>query len=250
VTEQKPIWPVDIFLARFPGPSGIEYRESVDYCMRLQAAAYKDPRVGIFQFDSEPHLQIDVARNAAVEKAKTAGADLLIMIDNDMQPDHVAPHIASKRQFFPDLLDLLETKWTRDSLNPMIVGVPYRTGAPFYLPLGYYLQPGNDEYGDPVHDLAEIPEDSAMIMRGIQLAPAVAAGLLAITMDVFSFLHLPYFELKTNESRTKLRNTEDLTFCGDAFASGIKCYCNWDAWAVHWKRSPIGKFFIASTEGH
>ena len=81
-------------------------------------------------------------------------------------------------------------------------------------------------------------------MHGIQEVAALPTGLILIDMQAiqkFTEHHDPpffYYEYDTDK-QTKKASTEDVTFTRDLSLAGIKQYCNWDAWAGHWKRELV-----------
>lgn len=123
--------------------------------------------------------------------------------------------------------------------------------------------------------LSPYAREHAAMMRGIQPIGAGPTGSIMYSMDAFDLFppmvnkqlvldeykdgkitgeraiqlmnRQGWFFYETNQNRTKKESTEDVTNTREIQLAGmVKCgspvvFCNWDAWAGHWKPKCVGK---------
>lgn len=243
-------------------------------------AAKKDPRIGkIFEFDAND-TPITMVRNDFVLKARAAGADVLVMIDSDMQPDCELKHDSYSKPWWDTSFDFLYKHWAK---GPCCVAAPY--GGP---PPGenvYVFQWGaKGVYGDETKfDLRQYTREEATMMSGIQEAAALPTGLIMYDMRCFELTEpsgrsnidilndVRDGKISPNSADIELRDgwfyyewpdqyaaqkasTEDVTQTRDLAQAGWlqlgynPVFCNWDAWAAHIKPWAVRKPRKISTE--
>lgn len=235
-----------VMLARFPG-RGQEHPHVTDWCIDTAIAAVRDTRVQEFSKWWHIGTPVDVLRNAAVAEAKTRKAHILLMIDSDMQPDHENEQLPSLAAFWTSSFEFFCSHWSH---GPCVIGIPYMQS--YTQPAAYGLAKiGNGP--ETMYDLTHLSPAEAIRATGITEVPVVGTGLVMIDMRAFepfvsrwsqerTELALPYFYYTyLDKARTKIKNTEDIVFCANAFEAGLPIYCNWDAWSVHWKYVAVCK---------
>jgi hypothetical protein len=223
-----------VFFARFPY-GAIEHPDTTEWLISTAVKCKLDPRVDKVHYGRFDDTPITMTRNLAVERAKEAGADYLVMIDNDMSPD--IPVLGAK-PFWESTMEFM-----LNHNGPCIVTAPY-CGPPPRCNI-YVFQWANwmNNSAQPDIKLDQFTREQAAQLSGIQRVGAAPTGICIIDMRTFKKLKPPYFyyEWADKELQHQKASTEDVTFTRDADMLGIPVYCNWDAWAGHWKRYRVDK---------
>lgn len=233
---------VSIMLARFPQGHKDE-PEGTDWLMRRALEWYEDERIDAVFLWREDSTPITMLRNAAIEAAKECGADFLLMLDNDMGPDcELEAGDPSAKPFWKTSFDFALQQ--RALGSPCVIAAPY--GGPPPIENIYVFQWSSDESTCPDRlgnfSLAQYGREQAAGMKGIVEAAALATGLILIDMQGMKYLEPPYFYYEYPDSReSKKASTEDVTYTRDMSLIGVKQFCNWDAWAGHWKWKKVRK---------
>lgn len=214
---------------------------------------------------------ITMVRNDAIVTAQRAGADILIMVDSDMAPDLYQGQPDAK-PFIESSLDFLDQHYER---GPVCIGAPYCGPEPNKAGDGespVYVFEWTNSHNGPQTDcglqLQMIPRNHAARMAGIAPVAAIGTGLVMWDMRLFKHLPQPYFEYEwegdgepchecgcpTPGPRHKKASTEDvmhtrnISLIGEDRLGYNPVFCNWDAWAGHWKPKCVGKPRIQSVE--
>ncbi len=239
--------PVKVLIARFPGGNS-ENPDVTDWLVHTVCAMKEDIRVSDIFHWRRDDTPVDMSRNNAVELAKTSGADLLLMVDNDMKPDAYLPSntngLGKDSRALPFWLSSFNFAWDhRFHKGPCVIFAPY-CGPPPHENV-YVFHWTNMESGAPMDQdmsLSQYGREWATEMTGIRETAAGPTGLILIDMDVFKELEPPYFYYEwTDKNHQQKASTEDVTFTRDVSLRGIPIYCNWDTWAGHWKRKCVGR---------
>lgn len=179
--------------------------------------------------DQEP---TPAARNHAVEVARSAKADVLVMVDDDMVP---------AEGFFDSAIDHL-----RDHPGAVVIGSPYCGARAGGCAVQVMQRPVSALVAKPGEQselfMERVEREDAAKRKGIELVHAVGTGLLACNMAAFDALAEPYFDYEyTTPSRSNVALTEDFYFTRDLSTAGGRVYVDWDHWSSHAKVEIVGK---------
>lgn len=224
-------------LGLLPG-DGTYRKETAHWLMWLARKYADDPRYDLLKPIVHTDTPADMVRNRIVRDAQAQGADLLLMVDSDMDPDYywAVERSPEARPFVPSSLEFLE-KLDR----PAVIAAPYCGPPP-----NEYVYVFEWKWGEVSHDfdgkLQMYDRTAAAMHRGVTQVAALPTGLILFDMRVFDLLPPPwfYYEYK-DQYRTHKASTEDVTFSRDCALCRIPIYCNWDAWARHIKTKAVGR---------
>lgn len=240
--------PVSVMIARFPG-GNMEHSDTTDWLIPTVLTIKSDSRIKDVLNWKIADTPICMGRNHAIILAQEKKVDFLCMIDSDMKPDayHVrnTSRIALDPQaklFWDSSFDFIyEQRFKHDA--PCMVAVPY-CGPPPHENI-YVFHWENKESGVPIDQdmsLEQYSRRHASEMHGIVECGALPTGLILIDMLTLKDAPQPltYYEW-TDKSEIRKASTEDVTFTRDTCLRGYRMFCNWDAWAGHWKPKCVGK---------
>ena len=227
-----------------------------EWAVPLVANLSKDPRVDQIRMWNLADTPITMTRNRAVLQAREHGVDVLVMIDSDMHPDMYAP---DGKPFFESSFDFLVDHYHK---GPCVIGAPYCGPPPnecVYV-FKWENMRSNASYAD--FQLKMYERHEAAQMGGIQECAALPTGLIMYDMRAFELTEPKtaedkpwfYYEWKDRYCADKA-STEDVTQTRDLSLAGVQAwgynpvYCNWDAWAGHWKPLCVGKPLIIDAKG-
>jgi hypothetical protein len=210
----------------------------------------RDPRIDQIRVWNLADTPITMTRNRAVLQAREFGVDVLVMIDSDMKPDTNAGQPDAK-PFFQSSFDFLVDHYHK---GPCIIGVPYCGPPPVECVYVFRWQNIQTGHPNPDFQLEMYDRHTAVKMSGIQECAALPTGLIMYDMRVFDLTEPKddqdkpwfYYEFKDRFQADKA-STEDVTMTRDVSLVGTQklgfnpVYCNWDAWAGHWKPKCVGK---------
>ena len=163
---------------------------------------------------------VEPARNTAVQIARRAGADALVMVDDDM-----APHPA----FFPTALEAFRVG--HEGQPVLAVGSPACSAERL-------VNVARNEGGV----LVRPSRHETAGLAGLERVWCVGTGLIAIHMDAFALLGPPYFRIEYADAEcTTAGATEDIAFSRNLSEAGGCVLCAWDCWSGHAKEELIGK---------
>lgn len=234
---------VNVFFAFFPygGNGGIssEHPSIRTWFARTVQACQRDERVGqIFDRDFSD-TPITMTRNAAVREAKMVGADFLVMCDSDQHPDrHLG--LPGARPFWESSFEFAYERRRKDLVT--IVGAPYCGPPPTENVYVFRWSRWETDSATPDFRLEQYGREETVALSGIRECAALPTGLILFDLNAFDLVKPPYFYYEyTDEYETEKASTEDVTATRDL---SIVCqerhgyspvFCNWDAWAGHWK---------------
>ena len=168
-------------IARFPGDNS-EHPASSQWVIDVSARMMKDPRISEVTHWYKSDTPITMVRNEAVEVAKARGADILVMIDSDIKPDHVAPGIPSSKLFWESSFDYF---WKHYEKGPMLIAAPYVGPAPNEWPYIFQWKCLQSHHPNPDWQLEMFSREAAAERAGFEHVPALPTGLILIDMRVF-----------------------------------------------------------------
>lgn len=234
----KPKKPAKIFVARLPYGNA-EAPSVGDWLINTTLWMQTEPRVADFRFAAIDDTPTSMVRNKMAKIAMEWGADLLLFVDSDMQPDYLIGQDghANAKPFLPTAFD----HWWKHA-GPCITSAPYCCGGKHEDPLVFrWSTPSSPPLLSDVR-VTRFSREETDTLTGITRANALPTGLMLIDMRVFKFLPTPWFYYEyTDDTYSEKASTEDITFSRDACLHGVPLYCTWDCWAGHWKRKLVGK---------
>ncbi len=237
---------LSVMFARFPY-GHCDEPDTTDWLVTTVLAAKADPRIGNisrFRADDTP---IPMTRNLTIAAAQAAGVDLLCMIDNDMKPDAYLPANVNKleadpeaRPFWESSLDFLLSDACE---GPGVIAAPYCGPPPHENIYVFQWKNYQSDHPNPDLHLAQYSREEAALWKGITEVAALPTGLILIDMRALARIPPPYFDYEYADAPYNSRkgSTEDVFFTRNLSLAGVHVYCNWDAWAGHWKRKCVGR---------
>jgi hypothetical protein len=210
----------------------------------------KDPRVDQIRMWNLADTPITMTRNRAVLQARQHGVDVLVLVDSDMHPDMYSGQPDAK-PFFQTSFDFLVNHYPK---GPCVIGAPYCGPPPHECVYVFHWANMRSQASYADFQLKMYERHEAAKMSGIQECAALPTGLIMYDMRAFELTEPKkdtdkpwfYYEWKDIYHSDKA-STEDVTQTRDLSLAGIQAwgynpvYCNWDAWAGHWKPLCVGK---------
>lgn len=239
----------NILVARFPQGRS-EDPDTTDWLITTVAEMNADPRVNMVMRYRRDDTPITMSRNQCMAKALEHDVDFLLMIDSDMSPDCNLPENLSTSGSMPFAKPFWRTSFDfaikqRFAGTPCMVGAPYLGPSPHNNVYVFQWARERDNFdADPSVSLKQFGREESARMRGITEVAALPTGIFLVDMlavKEFTKHHKPpffYYEW-SDENEQEKASTEDVTFTRDMSLAGFKAYCNWDAWAGHWKRELV-----------
>ena len=248
----KQLFTVGFCTFSYGGNGGIssEVPDIREWMVPTVSAAAKDPRIEAVRIWNLSDTPITMTRNRAVIMAREFGVDVLVMIDSDMKPDAHAGEAMAK-PFFASSFDFLVNHYAK---GPCVIGAPYCGPPPRECVYVFRWQSHQSQHPNPDFQLEMYDRHTAATLGGIQDVAALPTGLIMYDMRAFAITEPKteadkpwfYYEFKDRYASEKI-STEDVTQTRDLSLAGIKTlgynplFCNWDAWAGHWKPKCVGK---------
>jgi hypothetical protein len=193
-----------------------------------------DPRVGDIHNFPVNDTPTTCVRNRISKAAKDLGCDFVLMIDSDMAPDQHRKDAGAK-EFWPS-----SWEFALAQREPCIVAAPYCTAPPDESVVVFHW--ANRETGAKDFSSFQVryTRELAAAQSGIKEVSALPTGMILFHTAVLDRLEAPWFEYEyTDRFRTHVATTEDVYFTRNASLKGVRCFCNWDAWAGHVKRKVV-----------
>lgn len=243
-----------VALPAYGGNGGISMmRPSIaEWLVETVLKMKQDPRIGDISHRVYCDTPITLVRNRMVLDARECGADLLLMIDSDQDPDH-ALHEGDPyaKPFWDTSFDFVYNHYDK---GPVVVGAPYCGPSP--INNVYVFRWASQRNAALEQDLQIEPysRGEAAIKVGMEEVAALPTGLILFDVRAFELTEPKstadspwfYYEWKTRYADEKC-STEDVTATRDIALAGMQLlgyspiYCNWDAWAGHSKPEIVGK---------
>ena len=242
----------------YGGNGGIasEHPDVREWMIPLASELSRDERVGEIRIWNLADTPITMTRNRAVLQAREFGVDVLVMIDSDMKPDLGGP---DAKPFFQSSFDFLVSHYHK---GPVIIGAPYCGPPPAECVYVFRWQNQQSLNPNPDFQLEMYDRHTAVKMGGIQECAALPTGLIMYDMRVFELTEpkqegdKPWFYYEYPDIyQSQKASTEDVTMTRDASLVGTQklgynpVFCNWDAWAGHWKPKCVGKPIFIDAKG-
>lgn len=245
----------------YGGNGGIssEVPDVREWAVPLITKLSRDERVAQIRMWNLSDTPITMTRNRSVLMAREYGMDVLVMIDSDMKPDVMLGQDPAAKPFFDTSFDFLVQHYHK---GPCVIGAPYCGPPP--VENVYVFRWMNQESGNanPDFQLQMYDRHTAVKMAGIQECAALPTGLIMYDMRAFDLTEpkttddKPWFYYEfSSKYQDEKASTEDVTMTRDLSLVGEQklgynpVYCNWDAWAGHWKPKCVGKPQVVAAKG-
>ncbi len=250
------------------------------------AAMKADIRIGRVRVRQFGDIPLSMERNRIVKMAKQDGFDVILMLDSDNVPDMYFGHDPNAKPFWSTSFDLLYERLTKGL--PTVVCAPYCGPPPDPVRGGeenvYVFYFSNPETGSITPRLAPYTREHACLMKGIQPIGAGPTGVILYSTSAFDLMPVRqktsrqiledyrngsvsleraeellnleswFFYEYTDAEQTQKASTEDVTNTREIQLAGIikhgqpVVFCNWDAWAGHYKPKLVGRPSIIPIE--
>ena len=249
----KQTFDVGICTFSYGGNGGIssEHPDIREWMIPLVMKASHDPRIGNIHVFNLSDTPITMTRNRAVVLAREKNLDVLVMVDSDMRPDMYANSDPLAKEFFSSSFDFLVDHYHK---GPVCIGVPYCGPPPSECVYVFRWQNAQSLNPNPDFNLEMYDRHTAAKLGGIHECAALPTGLIMYDMRCFDLTEPKepgdhpwfYYEWKDLYCSEKA-STEDVTQTRDLSLVDINklgyspVFCNWDAWAGHWKPKCVGK---------
>lgn len=213
--------------------------------VRLKTEKKFTERIHQVWLNSYADTPITMTRNLAVKDAQQAGADILVMLDSDMQPD---VHQYDDPSFVPFIDAAFDFIYEHYDAGPRVVAAPYG-GSPPYENCFEFLWRRYSNLGDEApFTLEQYTREEVMYLAGIQPVAAAGTGLIAYDIRAFDLIKRPYFNYEwDDEAATKKASTEDVQNLRDISVAGMRrlnqdvVHVAWSSWAGHLKNWCVKK---------
>lgn len=234
---------LDVMIARFPYGAS-DHPDTTDWLAQTLGRISKDPRIGRVFSERYDDTPITMTRNKAVKDAQKAVVDVLCMVDSDMKPDAYLPTNRYRLGTDPDAKPFWDTSFDflLDHPTPCVIGAPYCGRPPIENVFVFRWATDESNHPNVRPKLEQFSREEAAMWKGIAEVAALPTGLILYDMRAFDAIKPPYFEYEwEDETASAKGSTEDVYNTRDLSLAGVKQYCNWDAWAGHWKMKCVGK---------
>lgn len=208
-----------------------------------------DPNIVIRTYNDTPATMV---RNRMVLDARKEGCDVLVMVDSDQKPDCELGYDPEAKPWFPTSFDFIYKHWDK---GPSVVCAPYCGPPPNECVYVFHWATSETDGENTTTKMEMYSRETAAVMTGIQPCAAQPTGLIMFDMRAFDLTDPKklgtkdgwfYYEWDDCYAAGKA-STEDVTATRDISMHGLlelgysPIYCNWDAWAGHYKPKCVRK---------
>lgn len=237
----------------YGGNGGIssEVPDIREWMTPLVSELSRDERIDNIRIWNLADTPITMTRNRCVLMAREFGVDCLVMIDSDMKPDLLLGQDDSAKPFFQSSFDFFVNHYSK---GPCVIGAPYCGPPPAECVYVFEWRNMQSHNANPDFQLKMYERSQSVRMSGIQECAALPTGLIMYDMRAFELTEpkteadKPWFYYEwPDKYAAEKSSTEDVTMTRDLSLVGTQklgynpVYCNWDAWAGHWKPKCVGK---------
>jgi predicted O-methyltransferase YrrM len=262
------------------GSVGMQLPEITLWYAKTIAEMSKDSRIGRIEVKRFGDIPLTMERNRSVRVAKDMGCDVIIMVDSDNVPDLYLGVKEWAKPFWQTSFDFLYERKLKGLPTvvaaPYCGPPPHPTKGGFE---NVYVFHGEaDESDNDRHRITfqAYSREHAAQMRGIQSIAAGPTGCIMYSTDAFDLMPVHqknqeqiltefkegkltldrakrllnlqswFFYEYTDAEQTQKASTEDVTNTREIQLAGLVkhrqpvVFCNWDAWAGHYKPKCVG----------
>lgn len=242
---------LDLFFSFFPysgnGASASEHPASRKWFASTLFKAKTDERVGTITGKDFCDTPITMTRNVAVQAARAAGADVLVMCDSDMVPDYeLGRGDPLAKPFWDTAFDFLYERFTQGLIT--VVAAPYCGPPPEENVYLFRWTSKQSEHPNADAQLVQFTRAEAAVRGGFEEAGALPTGLILWDLRAFDLVDPPYFYYEYRDKfECEKDSTEDVTATRDvalacqALHGYSPLFVAWDCWAGHVKPKVVGK---------
>lgn len=257
------------------GATSSEHPNIRDWFAKTMVWLKNDPRVGDVFSKDFCDTPIPMTRNDSVLWARSVGADVLVMTDSDQ---HLDLYLGVEQDAVPFVASSFDFLYKRKMQGLVTcVGAPY-CGPPTSECV-YVFKWTNSESDNPNVDLRieMYSREEGAVMTGIQECAALPTGCIMFDMDLFEItdpkhefakllakykdsavakaLTRPWFYYEYDDiycakkaSTEDVTSTRDMVLCTLAQLGYSPMFCNWLAWAGHYKPKCVGKPVLLTSD--
>ncbi len=184
VTERQ----LNVLFVTFPyggnGSTSSTHPDICDWLLETVPKAKADPRVNKVATANISDTPIVMTRNLAVQRARDAGYDVIVMIDSDQKPDCLLGVEGDARPFWDEAFNFIYNNYDK---GPQVVGAPYCGGGNHENIFVFrWRSLETDGFVDEVTiKLDNYTREEAHMMSGIQECAALPTGLIMFDIRAF-----------------------------------------------------------------
>jgi len=263
------------------GGIAMQLPEITTWFSKLCLEMRDDPRVGRFAHKRFGDVPLTMERNRAVVTARDNNFDVIVMIDSDNVPDLYLNREENAKPFFWSSFDLLYERKASNVPTvvaaPYCGPPPHPTDGGMENVYVFRAEDYETRRIENGYSFEAYPRQEAARMRGIVPMAAGPTGCIMYSIDAFDLMPVGkvsqsqamdlwregkitkeralrlinmqsyFFYEYTTPLQTAKASTEDVTNTREIqFAGFVKhkqpvVFCNWDAWAGHYKPKCVGK---------
>lgn len=262
------------------GGVGMQLPEiTVWYAKTIKEMA-EDPRIGRIEVMRFGDIPLTMERNRSVRAAKDRNCDVIVMLDSDNVPDLYLGTKPWAKPFWKTSFDFLYERKLKGLPTvvaaPYCGPPPHPIKGGFENVYVFHGEGDESDIDRPVISFQPYSREHAAMMRGIQSIAAGPTGCIMYSTDAFDLMHVHaktqdeilrefkagqltldrakrllnmqswFFYEYTNAEQTQKASTEDVTNTREIQLAGLVkhkqpvVFCNWDAWAGHYKPKCVG----------
>lgn len=239
-----------------------------------------DQRIGRVSARQFGDIPLSMERNRVVKIAKEEGFDVIIMIDSDNVPDLYCGYRSEAKPFWDSSFEFLYERYTRGTPTvvcaPYCGPPPHPVKGGEENVYVFYAETNESDVDQPGIRYAAYSRTHAAQMRGIQEIAAGPTGIIMYTTSAFDLMPVHsmtqeeilikhkkgeisterakqlinmeswFFYEYTDGYQASKASTEDVTNTREIQNAGLQLlkepvvFCNWDAWAGHYKPKCVG----------
>jgi hypothetical protein len=244
-----------VAVCRFPGNFS-EHPTSSGWVIATALKMAQDPAIGEIiplRFSDTP---ITMTRNLAVKTARERGADYILMIDSDMDPDCESDgrpfwdtaweFLLRRREAEDEIRSGLDEGEYADGLRglmPATIAAPYCGAPPHEGVFVMQWKARESHTPEPDFRLDQFDREAAAQRSGIEEVAALPTGLILYDARVFDHIPRPWFDYEWADPpfNTRKASTEDIYQTRNASLCGCPQFVAWDCWAAHNKIKRVRK---------
>lgn len=254
---------------------------------KITRAMSHDPRIGKISIRQYGDIPLSMERNRIVKDAKAEGFDVILMLDSDNVPDLYYGRDPEAKPFWSTSFDFLYDRLVKGIPTVVCAPYcgpppdPVRGGEENV----YVFYFSTNEQGAEIRPaIVPYSRDHAATMRGIKPIAAGPTGVILYSTSAFDLMPVRqqnnreileeyrqgklsldraeelinleswFFYEYTDPEQTRKASTEDVTNTREIQLAGLVkhkqpiVFCNWDAWAGHYKPKLVGRPTVIPVE--
>lgn len=253
---------IAVYSFGYGGNGGIkaQHPDVSQWLLNTLPQAAKDERISGIVYADLADTPITMCRNQAVLEARKVGADVIVMVDSDMQPDMYLDQknrVPGVVPFWDAAFDFIYNNYDK---GPQVVAAPYGGSPPHENIFVFQWTTIQSEHPDDADmKLSQYTREQAVEMAGIQECAALPTGLIMYDIRAFELTEPKdeseppwyYYEWGNEEfpaqyaaakaSTEDVTNTRDLSLAGIVSLGYNPVHVAWSSWAGHWKPKCVGR---------